>query len=101
MFPYNVCENLWLSQREEKETKVKTKKRSVRYVDFDSVGFGIGEQHDILTRQHEIQPRRLDLVTRLRRKKDFFSAGTLALTYYIIMMLMTMFLVVSLYWITL
>jgi len=101
MFPYNVCENLWLSESKEKETKIKTKKRSINYVDFNSVGFGTGEQHDILARQHEILPRRLDLITQLRRKKDFFSAGTLALMYYIIMMLMTMFLVVSLYWITL
>jgi hypothetical protein len=100
MFPYNVCENLWLSKRDKKETKNKSKKKSFRYVDFDSIGFGVGEQHDILTRQHEILPRRLDLVTQLRRKKDFFSAGTLALTYYIIIMLMTMFLVVSLYWMT-
>jgi len=100
MFPYNVCENLWLSERDNKETKIKTKKRSINYVDFDSVGVGVGEQHDILTRQDEILPKRLDLVTQLRRKKDFFSAGTLALTYYIIIMLMTMFLVVSLYWMT-
>jgi hypothetical protein len=85
MFPYNICENLWLSNPTKKSKKTKNKRSFFGYENFAIYDFDIEGKHDLLVQKHRINLPRLDKITELRRKKDFFSAVSLAITYFIIL----------------
>ena len=59
MFPYNPCENHWLSKNKSKTPKKLGKSFFKKLTDMlslnkKSIGFGTSEKHDLLTRQDEI-----------------------------------------------